>query len=287
VELTNAYATLARGGEFVPWRLTAGGCEAAPRRVLTEETAFLVTDSLADPHARELEFGLETPLDLPFPVAGKTGTSQAFTDNVAVGYTPDRVVGVWVGNFSGKPLRGLLAMRGAAPLLREALLLAHRGRTPRAFVAPPGVREVELCADDGRLAGPDCPRRRREWVAERHSSAIEREAAPGRIFGARSTGRPAGDGAAGPSLVITAPPAGARFVIDPLLARERQRVALRASLEGGPGQRLRWLVDGAVIGEAAADEATHWTLTPGRHRVRVEAADDGIASDEIELEVEG
>lgn len=287
VELTNAYATLARGGEYLPWRIVAGVPTASPHRVLTRETAFLLTDALADPGARELEFGLETPLDLPFPVAAKTGTSQAYTDNVAVGYTPEFAIGVWVGNFDGRPLKGLLAMRGAAPLFREAMLRAHRGRPSRAFAVPPGVVKLEVCAEDGLLPGPGCVRRRLEWVAIRNLDRIQR-ADPAATRGASMlSGALSREGRVAPGVTITVPRAGSRFVIDPLLDPNRQRLALRAEVGGSGPVRVRWLVDGGSLGEARVDEAAHWTLTPGRHRIRVEAVEDAAACDEIELEVEG
>jgi len=276
VELTNAYATLARGGEFLPWRLVAGQPRVRGRRVLSRETAFLVTDALADARARRLEFGLETPLELPFPVAAKTGTSQAFTDNVAIGYTPELTVGVWVGNFDGRPLRGLLAMRGAAPFLREALLRAHRGRPTLPFAPPPGVVRQQICAEDGSLAIDGCSRWRLDWVATRTPSS---GAAAATALGA--TGHAPG------SIAITAPPAGSRFLVDPLLDPARQRLALRAAVAEGERRRVRWLVDGQVVDEALGIEVVHWTLARGRHRIRVETVDDPAIADEVELQVEG
>lgn len=279
VELTNAYATLARGGEFLPWRLAAEQPRLRGRRALAPETAFLVTDALADARARRLEFGMETPLELPFPVAAKTGTSQGFTDNVVIGYTTDLTVGVWVGNFDGRPLRRLLAMRGAAPLFREAMLRAHRGRPPRPFAAPPGVVRQEICADDGTPAAGDCARRRLEWVAARSSPSAA--AAP-------AVGAPwAAPGRSPASIAITAPPAGARFLVDPLLDPARQRLALRAAVAEGERRRVRWLVDDEVLDEALGVEVVHWTLARGRHRIRVEAVDDPADADEVELQVEG
>jgi penicillin-binding protein 1C len=59
---------------------------------------------------RVASFGTESPLDLPFPVAVKTGTSKGFRDNWTVGYTDAVTVAVWVGNFDGSPM---LALSGA------------------------------------------------------------------------------------------------------------------------------------------------------------------------------
>ena len=62
-------------------------------------TAFWITDILSDAEAREYIFGRGGSLEFPFPVAVKTGTSQAYHDNWTIGYTRDVTVGVWVGNF--------------------------------------------------------------------------------------------------------------------------------------------------------------------------------------------
>jgi len=130
VDLANAYATLASSGLHANWRLTPGPV-GPRRRVLGERAARLVTGMLADPSARRLSFGVETPLDLEFPAAAKSGTSQSFCDNVVIGYTAEITVAVWVGNFDGSPMKGLLAMEGAAPLWRDVMQLAMQGKRPR------------------------------------------------------------------------------------------------------------------------------------------------------------
>ena len=75
-------------------------------------------------------------------MAVKTGTSKGFRDNWAVGYTRERTVGVWVGNFDGRPMRNSSGVTGAGPLLHSVLTLAMRGISP----APLGRRAdfVEL-----------------------------------------------------------------------------------------------------------------------------------------------
>ncbi|MBI4702826.1 MAG: penicillin-binding protein 1C [Deltaproteobacteria bacterium] len=269
VELANAYATLARGGSYLPYQLLHGGPTPAPVRVISAGSAFLVADSLADPAARRLEFGFETPLELPFPAAAKTGTSQAFGDNVAVGFTPAVTVAVWVGNFNGAPMHGLLAMQGAAPLWREVMLLAMRGRLAAHFQPPPGVARAEICADTGLLATPGCVRHRRDFVAER---------GPGSGPAAAGGGRP---------IEILGPPDGASFVLDPVLPRSRQKLELRATVRAAGARAVRWTVDGELVGEPGPPYVARWTLAPGPHHLRAEALGPEPAADEIAFEVEG
>lgn len=263
VDLAGAYRTLARGGRYTRPRFFSGEGSDEGTQVLSPRSAFLVIDSLSDEHARRREFGLETPLDLPFAVAAKTGTSQGYGDNVAVGFTPQVTVAAWVGNFDGQPMRGLLAMRGAAPLWREAMLRAMRGRDARAFDLPPGIRKETICLDTGEHWVPGCARKRTEYVQARsHEPATE----------------------TGSSLSIVAPPADARFVIDPLVPKARQRIALR--VKQGSAGRVRWLVDGRRVATRSATDIVHWALVSGKHHLRVERVDGSDESDELEFYVE-
>ena len=107
-QLVAAYATFARGG------VTIGN-----RRLFSQRTAFWISDILSDPDAREFVFGSGGSLDFPFPVAVKTGTSQAYRDNWTVGYTRDVTVGVWVGNFDRTELRNSSGVTGAAPIFHS------------------------------------------------------------------------------------------------------------------------------------------------------------------------
>ena len=119
-------------------------------------------DMLADPEARRPEFGQELPLDLPFRVAAKTGTARGFADTVAVGVTRELTAAAWAGNFDGRPTRGVVAMQGAAPLVRAGLLLAGGGRRLTLPPRPPGISSRQVCPLSGRLAGPHCPHRKLE-----------------------------------------------------------------------------------------------------------------------------
>jgi membrane carboxypeptidase/penicillin-binding protein len=70
--------------------------------------------------------------------AGKTGTTDGLRDAWFVGYTPDLVVGVWVGHDDGTPL-GLTGAQAALPIWAGVMQVAVRRRPPRAFAAPEGV----------------------------------------------------------------------------------------------------------------------------------------------------
>ena len=103
---------------------------------------------LSDPDARRPMFGSGAPMDVGFPVALKTGTTRAYTDDLAFGTTREYTVGAWAGNFDGSPTAGVMAMQGAAPLVRAAFVaLAAR------FGTPHGARRAA-----GRWSGARCAR---------------------------------------------------------------------------------------------------------------------------------
>ena len=290
VDLAGAYAMLARGGA---WRAPTfiAGEPAAERRVLSRETAHLVTDMLSDARARQAEFGIETPLDLPFDVAVKTGTSQSFCDNVVVGYTREITVAVWVGNFDGKPMRGLLSMDGAAPLFRDAMLAAMAGRTERGFEAPPSVAERRVCALSGMAAGPHCPHARVELVARRHRDDTPCDWHDGTAVSVPSEAHAHGYGdralaarADEAEIAIVAPANGAVFAIDPLLPS--QRVPLRAAVALADAESVRWEIDGVAVADTPAPFRASWALEPGTHVLRATAVAGGrTASTEIQIHV--
>lgn len=152
-DLTNAYATLAEDGVHRPWALIHSAEPAPARRIFSAKDARGVLAMLSDPKTRELEFGVETPLggeNLAAPLAGKTGTSQSFCDNWSVFVTPRYSVGVWVGNFDGSPLRGLLAMRGAAPLARSIVFALPGAIAPGWRHGETGSRNSAWSALEGR-----------------------------------------------------------------------------------------------------------------------------------------
>jgi penicillin-binding protein 1C len=130
LELANAYACLARLGEYRPYRLSLGAQRTAqvnlPRKVADPAACYLIADILSDNEARTPAFGAESALRFKFPVACKTGTSSDFRDNWAFGYTPEFTVGVWVGNFDGSPMMHVSGVSGAAPVMHDVFEELHR-----------------------------------------------------------------------------------------------------------------------------------------------------------------
>jgi penicillin-binding protein 1C len=171
-ELVAAYASLARGGLFVAPTGVAGASRSGDARPLvSERAAFWTTDILSDDAAREFAFGRGSHLEFPFPVAAKTGTSQGYRDNWAVGYTREVTVGVWVGNFDRTPLRNSSGVTGAGPIFHQMMLAAaRRYGSADALSTSPGSTPAHtardtVCTLSGMRANEWCPSRTFEWVA--------------------------------------------------------------------------------------------------------------------------
>ena len=130
------------------------------------EASWLVMDMLSDPEARRAVFGADLPLDLPFKVAAKTGTSSGFADTAAVAATNEAVAAAWAGSFDGSGSKGALAMWSAAPLVRAALLaVADLAGHPLTLPpAPAAITSRDVCRITGALPGPRCPRKHEHFA---------------------------------------------------------------------------------------------------------------------------
>jgi membrane carboxypeptidase/penicillin-binding protein PbpC len=113
-------------------------------------------------------FGRDSILNLPFPAAAKTGTTNDFRDNWTLGYTPDLVVGVWVGNADYSPMVNTTGISGAAPIWARVMeyginLLKGGAATP--FTQPQDVVARTICSISGTEPSDYCPRTRTEIFA--------------------------------------------------------------------------------------------------------------------------
>lgn len=135
-ELAHAYVTLARSGSAIPLRTVLAN--APPNAVQLGDPADwqLVAAILSDRYARAKSFGVGSVIDMPFPALVKTGTSSDYRDTWTVGGTPEYTVAVWVGNFSGAPMRKIAGIAGAGPLWNRIMLHLYERRDPPRFRAP-------------------------------------------------------------------------------------------------------------------------------------------------------
>jgi membrane peptidoglycan carboxypeptidase len=126
------------------------------QQVLTEQLAYLITNILSDTQARIGAFGTPNPLELDRPAAAKTGTTNDFVDNWTLGYTPQLVTGVWVGNADSTPMEKVTGLTGAAPIWHAIMKYATQTLPPLGWDAPPGINQVTVCYPSGLLPTRDC-----------------------------------------------------------------------------------------------------------------------------------
>lgn len=90
------------------------------------------------------------------PAAGKTGTTNDAKDAWFVGYTPDLLAAVWVG-FDNQTKLGLSGAQAALPIWTDFMKRATAGTPVTDFVAPPGVKMINIDPLSGSRATPNCP----------------------------------------------------------------------------------------------------------------------------------
>jgi penicillin-binding protein 1C len=193
---------------------------------------------------------------------------------VAVGFTPEFTVAVWVGNGDGSPMRGITGVTGAAPLLNAMFRKLQRERGVTWFGRPAGVREYRIHQLLGKQLDPERVNNRqkaelvREFSASPPPTAEDRDfdsegrvqlsadyadwwKAGGSALAGRATLQVVGDA----TLKILYPPPGTIIYLDGSIPSEYQQ--LRASATNP----LIWSSPSLPSGQAPG----HFGLLPGRH----------------------
>ncbi len=173
LDLTNAYAALARGGIWMPVTMKADERVKSKTRVVSDEAAYLVTHILENP----VRFGRSSPFDFISegtpPFAWKTGTSSGFRDAWTIGYTPEYAVGVWLGNFDGRSSEKLIGAESAAPVVARIFENLYRNRKTPEFKTPPNLSSRQVCVRSGDPPGPHCELTRTDLYIPGISPAAE------------------------------------------------------------------------------------------------------------------
>jgi penicillin-binding protein 1C len=169
------YAALANNGELrlLRWQ-SSDPITTKPRRVLSPEAAYLTLEILSHVPRPEMNCadGNRTA-----PVSWKTGTSHGFRDAWSIAVFDHYVLGVWVGNFNGRPNPEFVGRTAAAPLLFQ-MIDGLRATWPESATADPSIggpnethlpppnanlKRVEFCAISGELPGQFCTHRVEGW----------------------------------------------------------------------------------------------------------------------------
>ena len=160
LELTNAYSVFANNGigqdtvTILEIKDKQGNVifqhQPSERRVISQETAFLINSILSDTGTRSEIFG--NVLNISRPAAVKTGTSQYFRDSWTIGYSPNLVIGVWVGNNDATSMNQVAGALGAAPIWKSLMEKYLSGLPVENFSKPQGVITATVCRYNGLLA---------------------------------------------------------------------------------------------------------------------------------------
>ncbi|MEF3365690.1 transglycosylase domain-containing protein [Methylocystis sp. 9N] len=277
-DLMRAYAMLADDGVMRDLAFTRNDAKGAPRRMLSVDSARLVTSMLADPQARLPSFARYGPLEYPFAVAAKTGTSQGYRDAWTLAFSHKYIVGVWLGRGDAGATRALTGVASAARLAHAALVKLHDAKpgeiAPENFAPPPGRVAIDLCRSD---AGADCAQTLREWVKPEEAAQAASEAPPAPT--ALETQL------ASAPLVIATPEHNTHIWRNPEQPAKFNTLALKLAPIGNDTQIL-WTIDGAPFATAQADETVFWPMTPGAHRIQARLALAPGASRPVKIVVE-
>lgn len=316
VDLTSAFGGFASGGLHVSpvavLKITDANGKVIeawqPRlgeRVLDERVAYLITNILSDNTARLATYGPNNILQIGRPAAVKTGTTTDYRDNWTVGYTPELVVGVWVGNADNTPMVNISGVQGAGPIWHDFMRAALTGKPESQFVQPPGLIRVEVCALSGLLPTDYCPLRRSELFIDgtqpttpdtfyqlfRIDTATGLLAAastpPERISEqvfvvlppevqewAREKGIPEipNSNFQNPNsslLTLTSPDDATLYNISPRLPLESQQITFTA-VSGAALKEVSFGLNGKVVATLTQPPYQYfWTLAPGRYELEV------------------
>ena len=156
--------------------------------VLDERVAYLITDILSDEWARLPSFGEESALYIGRPAAAKTGTTTDWRDNWTVGYTPDLVAGVWVGNADNAPMVPRLGDHGRGADLARLYDLGAQGASAAGLSSARGAGRGRGLRAVGPAAHAQLPAPAPRVVYRGHGAGARRATS---TSGSASTRRPA------------------------------------------------------------------------------------------------
>ncbi len=292
IDMTAAYAVLANNGvKMQPTTITrvesANGQLIRDYRatqgaqVVRPEHAYLITSILSDNEARAKSFGRNSVLRLSRPAAVKTGTTNDFRDNLTIGYTPDLVVGVWVGNADNSEMQGVSGITGAAPIWRDIMEGALANTPAKDFPPPAGVVGAEICEQGGHVPSPNCPSKRVEFFKADQlplpaDENLERAVAAGDPNLANAPQPTANPNPQSPDIIISEPamnapvPRGQLSIHGTVNPPGFQQYVVEYGEGDNPGE-WKW-ISGPHLSPVVNDQLTQWGtegLPSGRYTIRV------------------
>lgn len=131
------------------------------RPIISSQLAYLMTSVMSDETARWPSLGHPNPLEIGRPAAAKLGRTEIGESNWALGYTPQLVVGVWIGGqeSQGGPQNdeAHILQSATAGLWHAIVQYASRDLPYQVWTVPAGLSTVQVCDPSGMLPTEDCP----------------------------------------------------------------------------------------------------------------------------------
>ncbi len=301
-DLVAAYGMLGNDGKRLHLNWFNEKKPQQKEHIMSETTTRLISLFLSDPHARLPSFARKGPLEYPFPVAVKTGTSQGFRDAWTVAFSSKYIVGVWMGhpeNLRMKKVSGSCS----ADLANKIMLFLHpkerRGMNEAPFPAPEGYQTARICALTGEVDQSDCPETFIEYLPPNKVTPTKNRLKKQYAVDSR-TGIPANEGTPVESLevrnflelptvfdewkanlglqqspyplehpmnttiFIKEPVNGSSYVIDPETPLHRQTVALKATVTPNVPE-IDWFVNGKLYKKSTYPYVLRWPLKNGKY----------------------
>jgi len=178
LDLAGAYSILANQGTSVGQPLTNGGLrpvtvlevlgvdhslwadwsDPETQAVVSPQLAYLMNHVLSDETARWPSLGHPNPLEIGRPAGAKLGQTLDLSAAWTVGYTPQRVVVVWMGGAgSGSEKTPPRAQRVVADLWHALMQYVVRDLPVESWSAPQGIVSLDVCDPSGLLPTSACP----------------------------------------------------------------------------------------------------------------------------------
>jgi penicillin-binding protein 1A len=172
IDIITAYSTIANKGTYIkPFDILK--VEDKNKNVIyqsktersvaiSEETSYLITNMMEDVVDNGTAKRLRWHNDFRYSVAGKTGTTNDFTDTWFCGFTPKIAIVVWVGleDPAFKLGEGASGSNTALPIWGDFITEVYKSLRwkDEPFIAPEGVIEIETCTESMKPSGPYCPK---------------------------------------------------------------------------------------------------------------------------------
>ncbi len=294
LDLTIAYSAFANSGSVI-YPAFLKDQTLKKWQVFNEKSAFLIWHILQDPAARHASFGYVSAMNLPFPVAVKTGTSKGYRDKWAVGVNSRFTVGVWLGNPDGKNMKDLSRVGNAPTIMRDIYLAIQKDWLQGELPVPAGISKLKICSLSGELANADCENSVQEYFMdsqrpqqsctyhsrlkdrvvvsypELYRSWAEQTHAANRFNLKISLDRK-----------ISFPQNGDRFYIHSAIKRHSQQIPFEA-IGFAAGEEIEFVLNGKVFKTIVLPQQVLWTLKEGNHTLVLK--NRGLVMDSIKFRV--